>query len=166
MTSSGDERSADGALVKTIIVRTTPTRLFAFFTDPDAMRLWIGTDIEIDPRPGGTFRVVPNRSDVIVGKYVEVDPPSRVVFTWGFDGEGQALPAGGSLVEITLTPVPEGTELRLVHRALPASMRDPHAHGWDHYLARIAAAAVGHEPGPDPLANPAIRHGAPHSPLR
>jgi uncharacterized protein YndB with AHSA1/START domain len=37
---------------------------------------------ELDARPGGVFQVDPNGRNVIPGKFVEVDPPRRVVFTW------------------------------------------------------------------------------------
>ena len=150
-------------IVKTMIIRAAPEAVFAFFTDPEKMKQWIGTDVELDARPGGVFRVVPNRTDVIRGRYLEISPPSRVVFTWGFEGEGQGLPAGASVVEITLRPVENGTELRLVHRALPQGIREAHATGWVHYLARIEVAAEGGAAGPDPLADPNVRHGTPAS---
>jgi uncharacterized protein YndB with AHSA1/START domain len=146
------------SVVKVITIAASQEHVFAFFTDPARMRRWIGTEVDLDPRPGGLFRVVPNGVDVIVGKYLEVVPSSRVVFTWGFEGSGQALPAGGSVVEITLRPVDGGTELRLVHRQLPDNMIEPHGKGWTHYLARVAIAAAGGDPGVDPLAAPTIRH--------
>jgi uncharacterized protein YndB with AHSA1/START domain len=153
-------------IVKVVTIRATPEALFAFFTDPAKMTQWIGTAVELDARPGGVFRIVPNRADVIRGRYLEVTPPSRVVFTWGFEGEGQGLPPGASVVEITLRPVDGGTEVRLVHRALPDGIREAHAAGWSHYIARITVAAEGGAAGPDPLADPNIRHGASDGPAR
>ena len=38
---------------------------------------------------------------------------------------------------------------RFVHRDLPKDQVAPHAHGWDHYLPRLAVAAGGGDPGPD-----------------
>ena len=83
-----------------------------------------------------------------------------MVFTWGFEGDGQALPAGASIVEIVLRPVEGGTEVRLTHRDLPDALREGHGAGWTHYLGRIAIAATGRTPDLDTLADPAIRHGA------
>src|SRR5262245_14792274 len=125
-----------GPVVKTIVINASPEHVFTCFTDPARMLRWIGTAIELDPRPGGLFRVVPNGVDVIVGKFLELTPPSRVVFTWGFEGAGQALPAGASIVEVTLRAVDGGTEVRLVHRSLPQDTVDRHDRGWQHYLAR------------------------------
>src|SRR5439155_2856198 len=113
MTRDSESPVPRGPLVKIITIAASPAQVFSFFTDPAKMRQWIGTAVELEPRPGGLFRVVPNGVDVIVGTYLEVTPPSKVVFTWGFEGAGQVLPAGGSLVEITLRPVDGGTEVRL-----------------------------------------------------
>ena len=151
-------------LVKTVVIRAKPEEVFAFFTDPVKMREWIGTEVELDPRPGGIFRVVPNRTDVVRGEYLEVTPPSKVVFTWGFEGSGQTLRPGASVVEITLRRVEEGTEVRLVHRALPDGIREAHTVGWSHYLARVALVAEGGDAGPDALADPRVRHGSAGSP--
>ena len=146
------------SVVRVITIAASPEHVFAFFTDPARMRRWIGTEVDLEPWPGGLFRVVPNGVDVIVGKYLEVVPSSRVVFTWGFEGSGQALPAGGSIVEVTLRPVDGGTDVRLVHRKLPDDLVEPHGQGWTHYLARVATAAAGGDPGVDPLGLPSVRH--------
>ena len=53
-------------------------------------------------------------------------------------------------MEVTLEPDGEGTRLTLLHHGLPEPARDPHAEGWAHYLARLAHAAAGHAPEPDP----------------
>ncbi len=45
-----------------------------------------------------------------------------------------------------------GTLLEVVHSGLPATQLDQHGTGWEHFLARLALAAAGDDPGPDPLA--------------
>ena len=113
----------------------------------------IGAGGSKDPRPGGLFRVTFGSGFSVRGAYVEVDPPRRVVYTWGWEAAGAALPPGGSTVEVTLTPDGDETVLRLTHRGLPAELRDVHGHGWDHFLSRLATAAAGGDPGPDPMAS-------------
>jgi hypothetical protein len=50
-----------------------------------------------------------------------------------------------------LVPDGEGTTVRFSHRGLlGAEAVQGHAHGWDHYLGRLAVAAAGDDPGPDP----------------
>ena len=85
--------------------------------------------------------------DVLGG--VELDPPRRVVFTWGWEGNDD-VPPGSSTVEVTLTPDGEATILRLVHRDLPEEQRAEHDGGWKHFLPRLADAAARGEPGSGP----------------
>jgi hypothetical protein len=74
------------------------------------------------------------------------------VFTYGWDRPEVEVPPGSTTVEITLEPIATGTRLRLVHHGLAGPMADAHAGGWSNYLTRLAAAAAGRDPGPDPLA--------------
>jgi uncharacterized protein YndB with AHSA1/START domain len=85
----------------------------------------------------------------IRGRYLEIDPPRRIVVSWGVVGSTD-LPPGATQVEFTLTPTPAGTHLRLVHSGLPPSQAPMHATGWNHFLPRLSLAAAGTDPGPDP----------------
>ena len=64
-----------------IRIEAPPEVVFPYFTDPTRMVHWMGVAALLDPRPGGTFRVEANGRDVVLGEYVELDPPHRVVFT-------------------------------------------------------------------------------------
>ncbi len=86
------------------------------------------------------------------GEYVALEPPDRVVFTWGWEAEGHPLPPGASTVEVTLAAEGEGTRLRLVHSSLPEETQGAHDEGWALYLPRLAIAAAGGDPGADPNA--------------
>ncbi len=143
------------AVEREVRIAARPETVFEFFTDPEKMIRWKGRRAELDARPGGTYRVEINDQAVALGEYVEVDPPGRIVFTWGWEGQesGQgehAVPPGSSRVEITLEPHGDGTLVRLRHLDLPAEAREIHGQGWDLYLGRLAAAASGGDPGPDP----------------
>ena len=127
--------------------------VFAFFTDPERYRRWQGVDAELDPRPGGVFRVMMTgeTGQVVRGEYVEVTPPHRVVFTWGYEGN-EGLPPGGSTVEVVLEPDGDGTVLTLRHQGLPSDTACRlHVWGWDLTLDRLTAAASGADPGPNPF---------------
>jgi uncharacterized protein YndB with AHSA1/START domain len=143
-------RAAD-AIEKEVRIAARPETVFAFFTDPKKMVLWKGITAELEPRPGGIYRVNVTGKDIARGRYVEIMPPRRIVFTWGWEGEGHPLPPGTSTVEITLIPDGDATIVRLRHYGLSAALRDEHAMGWEHYLARLAIAAPGGSPGPDPM---------------
>jgi uncharacterized protein YndB with AHSA1/START domain len=124
--------------------------VFVYFTDPDHYTRWMGMAAELDPRPGGVYRVRMNSDMVALGAFVVVDPPSRLVFTWGWVGD-EALPPGSTTVEITLREDGDGTILRLRHSGFPSDeAAASHREGWAMYLERLSVAAPGGEPGRDP----------------
>lgn len=146
-------------LIKEIYIDAPPQVVFAFLTDPVKMVRWMGIQAELNPKPGGIYRVDPNGRDVIRGTFLEVVPNSRIVFTWGWEEVGHRVPAGSTVVEIHLESRDKGTWVRLTHRELPPEARENHELGWIHYLARLKMINEGREPGPDPFADPNARHG-------
>ncbi|MBV9284964.1 MAG: SRPBCC domain-containing protein, partial [Acidimicrobiia bacterium] len=83
------------------------------------------------------------------GEYVEVVPLEKVVFTFGWEEEGNPIRPGSSTIEISLHPEGDKTLVRLAHRGLPEDAVSDHTHGWDHYLGRLAVAGSGGDAGPD-----------------
>jgi uncharacterized protein YndB with AHSA1/START domain len=128
--------------------------VFRHLTDPAAMVRWMGQHATLDPTAGGAFEIDINGVPVR-GRYLEIDPPRRVVVSWGVAGSAD-MPPGATRVEFTLTPTSSGTHLHLVHRNLPGGQAPIHATGWKHFLDRLAVAAAGTDPGPDPW-HPALR---------
>ena len=114
----------------------------------------MGAKAELDPRPGGIYRVSISDQIIARGEYVEVSAPNRVVFTFGWEGEGAPIPPGSSTVEVTLAPDGDGTIVRLRHAGLPADQQASHDDGWSHFIPRLVAAAEGRDPGPDSMGQP------------
>ena len=142
------------AVVSEISIAAPPPLVFEFFTDPDKMARWMGSRVQLEPRSGGAYAVDINEQARARGTYVEVVPPTRVVFTFGWTDDA-ATPPGSSTVEVTLTPDGDGTHVRLVHRGIKTpESREQHGHGWHHYLGRLGIVAGGGDPGTDPNANP------------
>jgi uncharacterized protein YndB with AHSA1/START domain len=134
-------------------IAARPETVFEFFVDPQKMIQWKGRKADLDPRPGGVYRVEINEQAIARGEYVEIDAPSRVVFTWGWEGQESgehAVPPGSSRVEVDLLPDGDGTLVRLRHLDLPEQSREIHGQGWDLYLGRLTKAAAGEDPGPEP----------------
>ena len=142
--------SVDTSVIERVItIQARPETVFRLLTDGAEYVRWKGERAELEARPGGLFRVVfPNRTDIVAGRFVEVIPPRRVVFTWGWE-DNTLVPPGLSTVEIDLEPVGSGTRLRLVHRGLPVPALASHTEGWDYFLPRLTAVAEGREPGSD-----------------
>jgi uncharacterized protein YndB with AHSA1/START domain len=105
------------------VIDASPETVWEFLVDPEKACRWMGGAATLDARPGGAYRV-----EVLPGNV-----------------------AAGEFVEIELIPDGEGTTLRFTHRDLPtAEDAGKHAHGWDHYLARLAVAGADGDPGRDP----------------
>ena len=130
-----------------IDITAPPEVVFAHLVTPDRMIRWMGQHAELKPIPGGLFAVDVNGT-LVRGEYVEVDPPRRVVVSWGMIGIPE-LPPGASRVEFNLTPTDGGTRLELIHTGLPDSRSPGHREGWANYLCRLREVAAGNDPGPD-----------------
>jgi len=143
-------------------IAARPETVFRYFTDAQRYRLWQGVDAELDPRPGGLFRVhMTGRTHVFArGEFVEVQPPERLVFTWGWEKltglpeEMETVPPGSSTVEITLTPDGDGTILRLRHNGLPSALASGfHTDGWTMSFERLVVLAEGGDLETNPFEN-------------
>jgi uncharacterized protein YndB with AHSA1/START domain len=136
-------------LMREIVIAATPETIWPFLVEPERHVEWMGTEAELDPRPGGVYRVLVHGQNKGAGEFVEVVPQERVVFTFGWDHEDHPIPAGSTTVEISLHPEGEKTRVRLVHRGLPDDAVADHTVGWDHFLGRLAVRTTGGDPGPD-----------------
>jgi uncharacterized protein YndB with AHSA1/START domain len=143
--------SVDTTVVeREIKVNAAPETVFSYLVEEAKLRSWMSIGGAWNPRPGDAFRIEMTKEDVASGRYLEVQAPSRVVFTWGWEGADSITKPGSSTVEITLKPDGTGTLVKFVHRGLPTpESAASHAHGWDHYLQRLSIAAAGGDPGPD-----------------
>ena len=136
-------------VVREIMIDATPETIWPFLTDPAKHVEWSGTAAELDPRPGGVYRVLIGGEHQSVGEYVEVVPLEKVVFTFGWDQPDHPIPPRSTTVEITLQREGTKTRVRLTHRGLPDDAVGDHGQGWAHYLGRLAERAAGGDPGPD-----------------
>jgi uncharacterized protein YndB with AHSA1/START domain len=142
-------QAGDRSVTAEIRIDAKPEAVFPFLTEPDKIVRWKGVEARVEATPGGEYRVQVTTRNLAVGEYVEIDPPRRVVFTWGWEGDDQ-VPPGSSTVEIELVPDGDGTIVRLTHSGLPEGAEVGQLEGWNHFLPRLAAGAAGDDPGPDP----------------
>jgi uncharacterized protein YndB with AHSA1/START domain len=128
-------------LVKEIWIDASPDQVFPYLVEPELLTRWIGEESWNDPRPGGVFRLKFSENTVS-GEFIELDPPRRVVYTWGHE-EGDSMPAGSTTVAFDLEPENGGTRVRLRHSDLPnAEQLERHTKGWDHFLPELAKVAA------------------------
>ena len=145
------ERNGTRVVAHEVRIDAPPETVFSYFTDPAKMVAWMGESATLDPRPGGMCRIA-FPGGAAIGSFVEVEPPRRVVFTWGWEERYFDVPPGDTRVEVTLVPDEDGTRVRLTHTKLPPAAVGFHDVGWGHYLERLALSATGRDPGPDTLA--------------
>jgi uncharacterized protein YndB with AHSA1/START domain len=139
------------AIQRELTIAARPETVWKLLVDPAQQSTWWGTSLDFDARPGGPFRVEVIPGHIASGEFVEVAAPSRLVYTWGWEGEGSVQP-GSSTIEIVLVEDGDGTKLTFVHSGLPTEeSAASHTHGWDNYLPRLKVAAEGGDPGRDPF---------------
>lgn len=131
------------------MIDAPPSTVYRYLTEPDKWRLWQGVDATLDSRRGGPLSILMANGMTARGEFVELVPGEKVSFTWGWVGN-PGIPPGSTVVEISLEAVDDKTLLVLTHRNVPAAEADMHRLGWSHYSERLAQAASGSDPGPDP----------------
>jgi uncharacterized protein YndB with AHSA1/START domain len=113
--------------------RHEPARVFSALTDPAKMSQWFfcsqpgGTKVTNDLRPGGKYVVEMSHDGepvVIHGVYLEIMPPTKLVFTWN-----STRGVKDSTVTLELSPIPDGTKLVITHE-LPEDKVQEHREGW------------------------------------
>jgi activator of HSP90 ATPase len=93
---------------------TSPSAIYRALIDAAEHAAFTGDEAEIDPRVGGAFR---SYSGFIQGTTLELVPDARIVQSWRTKHFPKNNP--DSTLELTFTPVPEGTRLEMRHLGVP-----------------------------------------------
>jgi len=121
--------------------------VFDAWTQAEALSGWFAPTDEyttiihaLDVRAGGEYRIemrhVSGTASIVVGRYVEVRRPGRLVFTWRWQESGD-----DTLVTVELAKHGAGTELTLTHEKLESDdSRAKHEQGWVGCLGRLERA--------------------------
>jgi len=117
-----------------VVIAAPRDLVFRYFTDSERWARWWGKGSTIDPRLQGEVSITHANGVQMAGRVVEIDPPAKIVFTYGYRS-GTPIPEGGSLVTIRLDEHAEGTELNLSHAFAEAARRDEHVQGWRYQLS-------------------------------
>jgi uncharacterized protein YndB with AHSA1/START domain len=140
--------------VQQLVIHADADHVFDMLTDPALFVQWMADRATLDPTPGGVIRWTHPNGDTVSGRYVEVDRPRRLLFTYGWERVAVGIPPGSTTVEIDLLPQADGSTLvKLVHRGLSDRAADAHQGGWAHYLDRLRRTAQGERVGSDPWAD-------------
>jgi uncharacterized protein YndB with AHSA1/START domain len=121
-------------LDRTVVIQATPATVFGFLTNTPLWAAWWGAGSEIDARPGGQMKICYPGGTEAVGEVIEVTPPERIVFSYGY-ASGKMIPPGGSRVTIELEPLGAATRLHLTHELDNEPVREDHIQGWRYQLS-------------------------------
>lgn len=149
--------SAESPLVLRVsrTVRAPRARVYRAWTEGDLFKQWWGRHdgfvipaAELDVRVGGTWRIemqAPGGQVAwITGRYLEVDPPQRLVWSWAWEmSEGQDWPytseIGETLVTVELVDRGDETEVVVTHEGFPSDpARVVHESAWNGSLKSLA----------------------------
>jgi len=130
------------ALRITRVIDAPIERVFAAWTDPAQMARWFfvqeswSAEVANELRVGGAFSIKMRSDEGLeldcTGVYREIEPPTRLVFTW------TSYAVTDTRVTVELREVEEGTELTLTHEDLiDIDVRNSHAEGWGGCLASL-----------------------------
>jgi uncharacterized protein YndB with AHSA1/START domain len=131
----------------TIVTRrrfpVTRERLFTAWTDAAQVEAWWGpaqvtaVGVEIDLRVGGHYRIGNRLPDGrliwIAGEFIDVRPPSLLVYSWRLGEEAETR------VTVSFDAADEGSELTIVHELIESeSSKAEHQQGWTGCLDGLA----------------------------
>jgi uncharacterized protein YndB with AHSA1/START domain len=129
------------------VLATRPEKIYRAFIEPDAVARWLPpngftcTVHQLEPKVGGTHRMsfrnfTTGGSHAFGGKYVELTPHERLVYTDRFDDAN--LP-GEMRVTVTLKKVLVGTELTIIQEGVPDAIPVEACYlGWQESLRHLA----------------------------
>lgn len=138
-----------GPLIATVqrFLPAPPAVVYAEWLDPDGMREWmcpppaVATAINLEPRVGGRLRIDIDDAGLLLtvtGRYLDLDPPHRIQFTWNCTTWNP--PAPDSIVTVLFEPIDaDQTLMTISHAHLPPDLVDRHKDGWGHIAAQFEA---------------------------
>ena len=134
-----DAVSDDTTLVIEREFQASREKVYEAWTNPEILQKWWGPQgvtipkLDLDVREGGewvtTFHSEQMGERIVSGRYITLEPPNRLVFTWGWTENGKR--GHETEVEIVLVQSDEKTLMVLTQKIFTAvENRDGHRHGW------------------------------------
>ena len=128
-------------------IRAPRQRVYDAWTKAEELKTWHAPGpltvslAEMDVRPGGKYRIhmlAPDgKEHRVSGVYREVDPPKKIVYSWGWDGDH---PVKDSTVTIEFLDRGDATEVVLTHSGISHDgERKGHTEGWTSILDKLEA---------------------------
>jgi uncharacterized protein YndB with AHSA1/START domain len=108
---------------KYYVISAPPDQVYLALTNEATFQLWSGDQADIQAEPGGDFSLWDGS---IVGKFLELEPPNKIVQQWFFGEQAEE-----SVVTIKLHPHAQGTSVELRHTNIPDADYQDIIEGWN-----------------------------------
>lgn len=131
---------------KTLVIRRTyaftAEEVFDAWVDSDIAKKWLFATpkgelirVDLNARVGGKWTITRRDGEDIehVGEYLEVDRPSRLVFTFGVPHYSAEV----TVVKIDIVPAEAGCELTLTHEQVLPDWAESTEQGWTMLLTGL-----------------------------
>ena len=134
----------DGSIVASVEIARAPERVFQALASREIIEWWVNPGVfntrewSGDVRVGGQWSasgVARGAPYTLVGEFLEVDPPRKLVQTWQMKG----MPGTPSTVTYMLEKIPGGTRLTVRHAGIAApEQRTNIGAGWRSSFDQLA----------------------------
>jgi uncharacterized protein YndB with AHSA1/START domain len=118
---------------QTVTIPADPIHVYGALMDPKKHAEFTGDVAEGSSEVGGTFKAY---GGYITAKNLELEKARTIVQEWTTTEWPDGYPP--SRLEVHLTKVKGGTELRMVHSQVPMEQAEDYAKGWEeHYWVKL-----------------------------
>jgi uncharacterized protein YndB with AHSA1/START domain len=135
---------AEGTIHASIEIVATPEAVYDAMVEPEQLAAWWGSpdtyrtsNWQVDLRPGGEWSasakgVTDGRSGMVRGRYVELERPRLLVYTWQPSWDDFAE----TTIRVELTATRTGTRVRVTHSGFGDRLASAtgHTQGWRRVL--------------------------------
>ena len=136
-------------------IAASPAAIYAAFIDPAQLMQWLppgnmsGRALEFEPHEGGRYRIeltyrdetkgkTGDRTDVSGGRFLELDPGRKIVWSVDFESDDPAF-AGTMIMTWLLEPSQGGTKVTITAEDVPSGIsKADHDEGLNATLANLA----------------------------
>lgn len=120
-----------------IVLDAPASEVYRHLTTVEGLLRWMAVEAIAEPVPGGRLQWTHENGATMVGRFLEVDPPRRLVIAYGWRDDLMGVPPESTTVEIDLEEQDGRTTLSLVQRGLPPGVVDDHQRGWVFFTERL-----------------------------
>lgn len=107
---AGTEKVVIHTVERELLVPGEPEEAWSAVVDPERLGSWLGGEVEMDPAPGGEFRIRFDRGEERTGFVELLDEEERRFAFWWHAGDDDVA----TRVEISLEETEDGTLVRVV----------------------------------------------------